>query len=305
MRILIFGGSGGLGSVLAKRLSKQGHGVTIFSRHRADERVVLRDRGRVSWVQGDVRRKSDVKRAFANERWDCVVHLAALLQHACRADPVEAVRVNVVGTENILEAARHVEVGRFVFGSSIAVYGSYKGLLRENGSIASDVSIYGLTKLLGERLCEAYEAESGVPAVALRYCGIYGGGEPGSRGMAWVRWQIEETIAGKSVEIQQASGDEHCQLTHISDAVEATSYIMMHPAPTYRVYNVAAGAENYITLREFHSRIKQVVPSAGDISFNGHGPDMSPVSTCRLRELGFHVNYDIENGVNLLAKSRM
>lgn len=304
MRILIIGGSGGLGSALAGRLGVQGHEVRIVGRQKRSKGGRVANSRRICLMQGDIRSSSDLARVFGYERWDCVVHLAALLQQACAEDPEEAISINVIGTRNVLKAASNANVKRFVFGSSVAVYGGYHGILREDGPMGADVSIYGLTKLVGERLCEEYEAETHVPTVALRYCGIYGGVRPGSRGMAWVRWQIEQTIRGRSVDIQGASGDEHCQMTHISDAVSATVCIMRHPSLTHRVYNVAGGLDSYITLRDFHAHIKQVVPSAGDISFNGVGKDMSPVSVRRLQELGFQRAYDIAGGVRLLAEAR-
>lgn len=303
MRVLIFGGSGGLGSILTERLAAQGDELTICSRSKPSRWPSASWPATTLWVQGDIVNTDDVVRAFGTEPWDCVIHLAALLQHSCQICPQDAFRVNVDGTRNVLATARTSNVKRLIFASSIAVYGGYRGLLRESGPLGPRISLYGLTKLVGENLCENFEANTNVPAIILRYCGIYGGPKPRSLGMAWVRSEIENAVTGISTSIQ-ASGKEHCQFTHIFDAADATIFMIKHPCPNFRIFNVASDYDNYITLEEFYSTVKRVFPSAGEIVFSGSSQSMSPVSVSRLNALGFRARYSIEDGVKMLAMSR-
>ena len=72
----------------------------------------------------DVTDRQAVDRLFRTHRIDTVIHLAATLPSACRLNPAQATKVNIVGSANLLEAAAQFGVTGFVFGSSLSVYGS-------------------------------------------------------------------------------------------------------------------------------------------------------------------------------------
>jgi nucleoside-diphosphate-sugar epimerase len=132
-----------------------------------------------------------------------VVHLAAFLQFACERDPAQAIRVNVDGTLNVLEACRHANIGRVVFGSSIAAYGERADLMREDDPPTARLGLYGMTKLLGEMLGKRYAAltrcSSGLATRGVR---------PGrQRRRRWCA-SASECALGDDVPIEDASGDE-------------------------------------------------------------------------------------------------
>lgn len=87
------------------------------------------------------------------------------------------------------------------------------------------------------------------------------------------------------------------QLTYVADAADASIALLDHPQPTFDIYNIAAGQENYISLRQFHALIKSVAPGAGDVEFVGCGRDMALVSVDRLRALGFQSKHSVVDGI--------
>lgn len=124
---------------------------------------------RVEFEQGDITDLPALVRVFAEHQVTNVIHLAALQVPFCRADPVRGAHVNVVGTVNVLEAARaHGLRTPVAYASSAAVYD-------ERGELAP-ATLYGVYKLANEATARVYWADHGLASVGLRpYC-VYGPG---------------------------------------------------------------------------------------------------------------------------------
>lgn len=296
MTILIFGGTGLIGSETALRLADAGEAVAVSAR-RAPETGPLASAGDIDFIAGDITDAGFVNDTVARLAPRYIIHLAAMLIGACEKDPVAAVRVNVDGTVNILEAAAAAGVERVVFGSSIAVYGGGDGPFAED-SPPNAPSVYGATKKLGEVFGARYAKRSGFGFVALRYSGVIGPGTVMSEGMALVRERIKSTMSGESVVIDSVGGDERFHLTYVADAAEATIRAMRHSAPGHSVYNIAGPDENFISLSDFHAAIRRVKPDAGDVTFTGRMRGGGQIATGRLREdLGFVPRFTVEEGL--------
>lgn len=293
MRVAILGGTGLIGAATAASLRRRGAVVTTMSRTapapaHAGER----------WAHADVTDRASLLEALRQAAPDAVVHLASYLQFACDANPAEAIRVNVDGTLNVLEACRATGVRRVVFGSSISVYGERHDLMREDDALPVDVSLYGLTKRMGESLGERYRVLFGLEFVALRYSGVFGPGQAHSSGMALVRQKIFECARGADVAIEGASGEERIHLTHVTDAAEATVRAIEHPRPAFAVYNVAGPEENYLSLRDLHGVVCRIAPGSGRALWSGRARSAGRVDTTRLRtDLGWRPTVAAEDGV--------
>ena len=161
MRILITGGKGNLGGRLAKALMARGDAVTLFdiTNSAKEDFPELRE---CRTVVGDISDPESFLGALAGERFDSIVHLAALLSAEAETDLARAWRVNMDGTRNVLEAAVKFEVGRVVFTSTVASFGTG---LPEPVSVDAPqwpVSFYGAAKVAGERLGVYYQQRFGV-----------------------------------------------------------------------------------------------------------------------------------------------
>ena len=131
MRVLVTGGAGFIGSHVVDRLRAHGHEPVIFdlihSPHHAQ--------GEVATVIGDLADRDATRRAVRG--CDAVIHLAAVADvNDVVADPIRADRINVHGTQMILEAARQEEIARVVYGSTVWVYGNspVEGTLDEDSA---------------------------------------------------------------------------------------------------------------------------------------------------------------------------
>lgn len=214
MRILVTGGAGFIGMNLARYIAHDGAEVIVFDNTslRADS---VDDLSHISTFNGDVRDFGTVKRAAQSV--DGIVHLAAVSRVIWGyEDPRTCVDVNVSGTTNILEAARHADPKPWViFGSSREVYGEPENLPVPESAPKNVVNVYGVTKLAGEKLCERYHNEYGLNVGILRFSNVYGG--PNDHLDRVIPKFILQCLNGDSVMIQ--GGGQLFDFTHVSDTV--------------------------------------------------------------------------------------
>jgi UDP-glucose 4-epimerase len=171
MRTLVTGGAGFIGSNIVDELRKQGHEPVVLDDFSSGYRENLFPR--VPCVEGDVRDASVVGRAMAG--CSLVFHLAASVGNARSiAHPLADSAVNVLGTLNVLEAARANGVDRVVFSSSAGIFGELKTLPIAEDHPQDPDSPYGASKLAAEKMCLVYNKLHGMHNVCLRYFNVYG-----------------------------------------------------------------------------------------------------------------------------------
>jgi len=290
--VLITGGSGLIGTYITKELLTRGEEIVVYDlKPPADETGIC-------FVNGTVTDKDRLVNICKKYAVDRVVHLAALLQFGCEERPCDAIEINVLGTLNLLEVARRLNIKRFVFASSGAVYGPIENDMIETSPIFQGISLYGATKHLCEILGFRYQELYGISFIALRYLGVYGPGEVSSPGMAEVFKRIESSISGKDVLITEAGPNEKRHFTFVKDAACAAALALEAPLEDSRVFNIAGGDDSYVTFQEFYQTIKKLCPSAGNVLFQGKGQNRGRVDISAARaELGYQPRYTLEMGI--------
>jgi dihydroflavonol-4-reductase len=175
MRLLVTGGTGFIGSRLAVAAMQAGH--SVLAAGLADTPVTAANlarlrQARVACEVGTIDELARSPRAL--ESFDAVIHLAAA-QHEMNVPDAHFHQVNVAGTASLLAAAKAAGVGRFVYGSTIGVYGDCDGPVDETTPPAP-ANVYGSTKLEAERLVLAAAGDLPVVVVA-RISEVYGPGD--------------------------------------------------------------------------------------------------------------------------------
>jgi len=180
LKALVTGGAGFIGSHLTERLTRNGYSVMVVDRLLwGDERIqqLVGDK-KVVLERGDIRDEVLMARIVSHGPFDAVYHLAALHYIPyCSDHPVETLSVNVVGTQTLLEAIKSNRPRRFVFASTGDVYAP-KDAPHDETDALEPYSIYGLSKLFGERLIAA--AARQVPEttfIVARLFNAFGAGE--------------------------------------------------------------------------------------------------------------------------------
>jgi UDP-glucose 4-epimerase len=176
MHVLVTGGAGYIGSVIAARLLARGHSVTVYDDLSRGHRAAVPDEA--SFVEGDTRDESRLTEALVQGRCDAVVHMAALAEVGeSVAQPERYHDVNVNGMAAVIAAAQAAAVRRLVFSSTAAVYGEPRRVPIDERDELAPTNPYGASKLAGERLLEQARDAGRLAFTALRYfnaCGADG-----------------------------------------------------------------------------------------------------------------------------------
>jgi len=176
MRVAVTGGAGYIGSTLVRDLLAEGHSVTTLDNQvKGSYRHIDYLGDRVEIVDGDIRCPNDLEASLKGA--DAIVHAAALSDlDVCNENPDEAISTNIYGTYQVVEAANRNNIGRVVFCSSAAVYGTPDTTPVTERHATHPLNLYGVTKLSGENLLNAAHANNGMETVNLRFGNVYGVG---------------------------------------------------------------------------------------------------------------------------------
>lgn len=171
LRALVTGGAGFIGANTVRALLHHGYTVTVLD-DQSTGRVEYLEGLDVELVETNILDRATVERAMAGHQ--LVVHLAAQTGvPGSVEDPYKDCETNVIGTLNVLTAARDHGVSRFVFASSNAPLGRQRPPATEDMA-PLPVSPYGASKLAGEAYCLAFHGSWGLETVALRFGNVYG-----------------------------------------------------------------------------------------------------------------------------------
>ena len=172
MKLLVTGGAGYIGSVVAHQLLQAGHETVVLDNlSKGYERAVP---GGTRLLRADLLDAEEVRGALS-EGFDGVLHFAALsLVGESVEQPERYYRNNVCGTLNLLEAMREVGVPRLVFSSTAAVYGEPEEVPIPESSPTLPTNPYGASKLAVDQLIGAVAGARGLAATSLRYFNVAG-----------------------------------------------------------------------------------------------------------------------------------
>lgn len=294
---LVTGGAGFIGSHLVRELVRQGQRVTVFDNFSSSSfSSIASVWEKIRLVEGDVRDKSAV--AAALEGAEFVLHHAALVSVPKSVEnPEETSQINIQGTANVLEAARHCGVQRVVFASSSSVYGNGTDLPYKETSPVDCQSPYAVSKQAGSELCRMYTQLYGLETVSLRYFNVYGAGQnPRSSYAAVIAKFMDCARHNQPLEIDW-DGLQSRDFVHVSDVVQANLLAALKGAPGEE-YNVASGKTH--TLLELADAVERVSgrklerifrpKRAGDVRF-------SSADISKIRALGFVPAVTLEEGL--------
>lgn len=170
MRILITGGTGFIGSHIVDLLIEKGYQVAVVDNlsHGKKENV----HKKASFFHENIN-SSRLQRIFSKFKPQIVNHHAALVNiNSSMKNPTLDQKVNVLGTINVLQAAKKSKVRKFIFASSVAVYGEAKKFPIKEDDLTSPISFYGISKLIAEKYISLYN--SIFPTTIFRYSNVYG-----------------------------------------------------------------------------------------------------------------------------------
>lgn len=186
--ILVTGGAGYIGSHCVLALLDKGYEVVIFdnlSTGHIETVEKLKKYGKVSFVQGDLLNKQDLKTLFGSYKIDAVIHFAACsLVGESVENPQKYYVNNVCGTVNLLGAMLENDVKKIVFSSTAATYGEPNYIPIDENHPQNPINPYGMSKLMIEKIMDDYSRAYGLKSVRLRYFNV-AGADSGARIGEW------------------------------------------------------------------------------------------------------------------------
>jgi len=250
MRVLVTGGAGYIGSVVASQLIEEGHETVVLDNLSKGHGKAVPEGARL--VQGNLM-DADFTRETLSEGFDGVLHFAALsLVGESVEQPERYYRNNVCGTLNLLEAMAEADTGRLVFSSTAAVYGELEEVPIEETAQALPTNPYGSSKLAVDRLIGAVSEARGLAATSLRYFNVAGAhgrfGEDHHPETHLIPLVLRAAAEGSSVKIfgtdyPTRDGTAVRDYIHVEDLGRAHLLALEAAGPgEHRVYNLGNGA---------------------------------------------------------------
>lgn len=294
--VTVIGGAGYIGSVLVRKLLKQGYNVTVLDALLYGDESIrdLYDHPSFEFIHGDFRNIEMVVRAL--QYADAVVHLGALVgDPACALDEKLTLEINLAATRMIAEAARGFGVQRFIFASTCSVYGASDQILDEHSAL-NPVSLYARTKIDSERVLLALNDDHFAPVI-LRFATVYGL-SPRPRFDLVINLLAARAVVEKQITI--FGGEQWRPFIHVDDAAEAILKCLEAPihAVKSQIFNVGSNDQNYQIAQLGHI-IKEIVPDV-EVVIQGNDVDKRNyrVSFSKIRKhLGFIPRYTVFDGI--------
>lgn len=306
--ILLSGGTGMIGSALIARLVAEGNNITLLVREmsRARSRFApLNSDDKIRYIQADL--ATGVVPVLEG-RFDYIVHLASTTHPKAYVEtPIATINLNVLAAKGLLDIATQNSGCRFVYASSVEIYGQNRGdveLFDEKYSGYIDCNTlragYPESKRCGEALCQAYAKEKGVDVVIPRLARIYGPGllKTDTKALSQFLWNA---VDGKDIVLKSA-GNQYFSYLHCDDAVSGI-LTLMEKGVSGEAYNVADEASD-IRLRDLAALIAEYAGTkvVFDLPDDKEKAGFSTANTARLdssklKALGWQAKYDIQSGI--------
>ena len=302
-RIFVTGGAGFIGTTLARRLVDSNEVIAADNLHRdALGGTPLAEHPNFTFHQADIL-DLDAMKELAHGATH-IVHCAAIAGvDDVLQSPVRVMRVNVIGTYNVLEAALSTldSVERFVDFSTSEVFGTHafrvhEGQVSTIGSVGEARWTYAVSKLAGEHMSHAYHDELGLPAVTVHPFNVFG---PGQIGGGAIRAFIENALEGRDLVIH-GDGSQIRAWCYVDDMVEGTLRCLEHPDAVGQAFNIG-NTRSTVTIYDLAQRIRRLTEADVEIVFQPlHYADVElriPNVEKARDVLGFDAKVDLDEGL--------
>ena len=302
-RIAITGGAGFIGTTLARRLVDANEIIAVDNLHRdALTHTDLVDHANFTFHRGDILDPELIRELTRGATH--VVHCAAIAGvDQVLESPVRTMRVDLIGTYNVLEATNGTRdtIERYVGFSTSEVFGTHafnvgEAHLTTIGSVGEARWTYAVAKLAAEHLARAYHDEFGLPIVSVRPFNVYG---PGQIGGGAIRAFIETALEGNDL-VVRGDGSQIRAWCYVDDMVEALLLALERDEAVGETFNIG-NARSTVTIYDLAQRIRRLTGAEVDIVFEPHrSPDVEiriPNVDKARAELGFEAGVDLDDGL--------
>lgn len=301
---LVTGGAGFIGSNLCEAILKMGYKVRCLDDLSTGKQAnvdIFLDNPNYTFIKGDIK---DLDTCMAAcEGVEYVLNQAAWGSVPRSIEmPLFYEKNNIMGTLNMMEAARQQGVKKFVYASSSSVYGDHPVLPKKEGQEGNLLSPYALTKRVDEEFAKLYTRLYGLDTYGLRYFNVFGRRQDPDGAYAAVIPKFIKMLMNGETPTINGDGMQSRDFTYIENVIEANLKACLAPHEAAgNAFNIAYGGREYL-IDIYHSLTRAL---GKDIEPN-FGPDRagdikhSNADISKAREmLGYDPDYDFDSGLKL------
>ncbi len=302
LKILITGGSGFIGSHLARKFVENNAEVHIYDRLAPN---ALRKINDATYHQHDIRDEKALDQIL-RLGFDHVFHLAAISNVVeCSENPVESFEINTLATIQLVEKIRVLEkIPNLIYASSSAVYGSQAlgdQAIKENQVEPKPTSFYGYQKWISEKTVLEAAHSANLPFFSFRFFNVYGPHQdPKSAYTGVITKFINNLSSGKKIEIH-GDGSQTRDFVHIHDVVEALFCTLGHRKPFPGKYSLNIGSNRSISILALAKLISKLTGKKSDFEFKPKREGDVPYSLAAIDQakklLNWNPKIDLEKGM--------
>ena len=301
MTYLITGGTGLIGSRIARDLVREGKQVVVYSTNIDRsylERLLSKEEieSMIKITQGDITDSPYLFRTIKENNVEKIIHAAALLTLEANANPLAAAKVNCEGTICVFEAARTMGLKKVVWASSNACFGPPEMYPEEyipNDAPHYPQDVYSATKAFDEVVAAYYFDHYGVDITGLRYEHVYGAGQRRGLFATIVREVVFNPALGKPGKVTH--GDAVLGWTYVDDAARATVMASKVPKTKTRSYSFIGDVH---TVKEVADYVRKLIPNADITLLPGTFVHSVKFDTRLIEEeIGFRSQWSMERGI--------
>lgn len=304
-KFLVTGAAGFIGSNLVEAILQLGYqvrGLDDFSTGKRENIELFRNNPKFEFIQGDIRNFNICMEAC--EGVDYVLNQAAWGSVPRSIEmPLLYEQINIMGTLNMMEAARQNSVKKFVYASSSSVYGDEPNLPKQEGREGNLLSPYALTKRVNEEYGKLYTKLYGLDTYGLRYFNVFGRRQNPEGAYAAVIPKFIKQLLNNERPTINGDGKHSRDFTYIENVIEANlkACNASHEAAG-QAYNIAFGSREYIIdiyyilVKELDKDIEPIFgpDRAGDIKHSN-----ANISKAK-KLLRYDPNYSFKEGIRLV-----
>lgn len=295
--VLVTGGAGFIGSHIVDRALELGAEKVIAFDNSSSKKNIkhLEDNPRFEVINSSITDYNTIKPLIQSS--DYVFHEAASKMVISLEKPRIDLQTNIIGTFNILEAARDTDT-RIIHASTGSVFGSSEIPMKENHK-KSPTTLYGISKLAAEKYCLFYAKEFGIKASVIRYFHVYGSRQDYSGEAGVVSIFLSRVLNNKPPIIFSGGNQIRC-FTYISDDVDATLLLAKEKSAIGEDFNVASRTRMTINqlakiIIQRYAKDKSMKSIMGKMR---QGENMKPIpDTTKIEKLGFKAKVSFEEGL--------
>lgn len=309
-KVLVTGACGYLGAKLSKYLAEKGYSVTAF-----DSFDPSKDRQWTSLMEevivGDIRDEASFSR-LAEKKFDVVIHLISLDHHKSEDNPNFVSSINVMPTWNLLDKFTRNGLKKFIYFSTIHVYGKLPPKKISEEHISAPLNVYGLTHLLSENICNYFNVKTETNCINVRLSNSYGSPVFKENNCWWLVINDLCKTAFEQSKIKLLSdGSPQRDFIHNSDICKAVNMLIKAEGDfKENVFHIASGET--FTILELSHIVKEVFKDRYQKEITIYLPDKSvsedpnifknlerfSIDITKMKKLNFQPTISLKEGLN-------